>query len=76
MSYNEIDDKVVVSWESDTFQVSVRSYNQSELKLQIGPRLLQGGTSKYGKLGRLSLDETKFLHSHLGEAIGLMSSNN
>lgn len=63
-------------WESDTFQISVRSYKQGDPKCQIGPRIESGGSpSKFKKLGRLSLGEVKFLHSRMAEVIDVMERN-
>lgn len=76
MAYNKLSDKVLKEWESETFLISVRKYQKGELKLQIGPRKVQGGVpSKFVKLGRLSLDEARFLNSCLDDVIKVMESN-
>ena len=73
MGYNEQVDKVLKEWESETFLISVRSYKEGVPKLQVGPRIVQGGReASFVRLGRLSLDEVKFLNSCLNQVIKVM----
>ena len=64
MGYNKGLDKEIkaedVEVKSGQIRVAVYSYNGGEAKLQIGPRMYvkrDGGTG-YGKLGRMTVDET------------------
>ena len=57
-------DKVLDTWEHESgLEVSLRSYNNGEPKLQVGPRWYEskGGDRKAGKAGRLSMSEVEWL---------------
>jgi hypothetical protein len=75
MAFNKDLDVAVAEWSrhdedtDTTLQVSVRSYNESEPKLQIGPRMFvnKSGEEKFRKAGRLNTAETKWLLSIASE---------
>ena len=75
MGWDKEKDVALKEWdiegEKGVLKVSVNSYNDGDKKLQIGPRTFEkrGGSTGYGKAGRLTADETKRLIEILPEAL-------
>ncbi len=79
MAYDTNKDKVLAFWEMETnndfFTISIFSYNGGQPKLQLGRYFSKNGEIKFSKLGRMSIDETKFLNEKLPEILQKMSDN-
>jgi len=64
MAYDESKDKVIKTWQhKNGLYLSIYQYNGGEPKIQIGPRAYKkaDGSTGYGKVGRLSLEEMGWL---------------
>ena len=63
MAFDPALDKVLGSWKYESLEVSLRSYNGGDRKLQIGPRSREtkSGDERFEKARRLSVDEIFFL---------------
>ncbi|MBW1990264.1 MAG: hypothetical protein JRI97_12080 [Deltaproteobacteria bacterium] len=71
MPYDPEKDKVLKRWESEDtgLVVSINQYDQSEPKLQIGPRMFtkKDGSQTQRKAGRLTLEDVNFLYEIIDE---------
>ena len=69
MAFDSSKDEVIKSWSFNGLEISVRSYNGGEKKLQIGPRTFErrDGSVGHRKAGRLTSDEFDFLASISGD---------
>lgn len=65
MAFDSSKDKVIKSWSFDGLEISVRSYNDGDAKVQIGPRTFErkDGSVGHRKAGRLTSKEFDFLAS-------------
>jgi len=65
MAFDNSKDKVIKSWSFNGLEISVRSYDGGDRKVQIGPRTFErrDGSVGHRKAGRLTSDEFDFLAS-------------
>ncbi len=80
--FDQSKDKMIESWsltdgDRPVLDVSVRSYNNNEPKLQIGPRYYETGEGEIRpiKVGRLSWSEVQWLVKVLDRAMDVMDKD-
>jgi hypothetical protein len=80
--FDQSKDKMIESWslrdgDRPILDVSVRSYNNNEPKLQIGPRYYETGEGEIRpiKVGRLSWSEVQWLVKVLDRAMDIMDKD-
>lgn len=80
--FDESKDKMLECWslrdgDRTVLDVSVRSYNNNEPKLQIGPRYYETGEGEIRpiKVGRLSWSEVQWLVTVLDRAMDVMDKD-
>jgi hypothetical protein len=71
--YNQDDDKLIKEFEEDgiNIKVGIYSYKGGNPKIQITRKSEE---RQFIKLGRLNIDEIKFLKSHMDEIIEVVES--
>lgn len=81
MAYDKDKDIELISWlmndegSNDNLKASVHQYDGGTKKLQIGPRIFvrRDGEIRYGKLGRITVEEVQWLQTVLPEAVSEMT---
>jgi len=73
MAYDDSKDVMIKSFNMEnngyTLSLKIYSYNNSQPKLQIQRTRLENGSDRFLKLGRLTLDEIKFIKESIDSII-------
>jgi len=81
MAYDQSKDKLIKLFElkqdnNKSIQISIFSYNNGESKLQLHRSFQKvDGSFEYGKIGRMSLEEVKYLKDNIDDIVHLMENN-
>lgn len=79
MTYDDSKDVMIKSFNMDNdgniLSLKIYSYNNGTPKLQIQRTKIENGSERFFKLGRLSLDEVKFIKESIDSIIDIIESN-